>query len=133
MMNIETHLETLREVFAALDLCIEKGAENHQRTIGFHTSLGAAEMFEMLLHKKMLLSLSARSNHTWMRSQKRLREKIRFEFPRKEEILELLYLIEKNRDDLCYGKRVEIARIEEQLSLFQRLRVIMREVGLDEI
>jgi hypothetical protein len=132
-MKIDGHLEALKEVFLALDTCIDKGIENFQRTIGFQTSLGAVEMFELYLHRRSLFSLSARINHSWLKSQRKMRDKFDFEFPRKQEIIELLYYIEKNRDELCYGKKVEPPRIEEQLEYFNRLRDIMREVGLDEV
>jgi hypothetical protein len=132
-MKPDGHLKTLKEVFSSIDMCIDKGIGDNQRTIGFHTSLGAAEMLELYLHKKSLLSLSARINHTWLKSQKKIREKLLFDFPRKEEITELLYYIEKNRDELCYGKQAELRMIEEQLEHFNRLREIFREVGLDEV
>ena len=132
-MNIDTHLEILKETFLTIELCIERGIENHQRTIGFHTSLGSVEMLEAFLHKKNLLSSGARMNHTWMKSKKRINEKIPFDFPRKEEIVDLLYYIEKNRDELCYGKKVASSKTEEQIEHFNRLREIFREVGLNEI
>jgi len=132
-MKIDGHLEILKEVFLTIDTCIDKGIEQFQRTIGFQTSLGAVEMLELYLHKKNLFSLSARINHAWMKSQNKIREKIAFEFPRKQEIIELLYYIEKNRDELCYGKKVDPLRIAEQLEYFNRLKEIFREVGLDEV
>ncbi|MDQ7827036.1 MAG: hypothetical protein RDV48_29840 [Candidatus Eremiobacteraeota bacterium] len=132
-MNIEAHLESLREAFSTIDLCVDKGAENHQRAIGFLTSLGAAEMLELYLHKSRLLHVSARVHHEWLKSKKRLAEKIPQDFPRKAEILELVYNIEKNRNDFCYGKKVEASRLRDQLEQFNALKELFREVGLDEI
>lgn len=132
-MKIEGHLEILKEVFLSIDTCIEKGFQDFQSTIGFQTSLGAVEMLELYLHKKDLLSLSARITHAWLKSEKKINEKLPFDFPRKKEIVELLYFIEKKRNELCYGKRVEPHVIAEQLEHFNRLRQIFREVGLNEV
>ena len=88
---------------------------------------------ELYLHKNNMLSLSARITHTWMKSENKINEKLPFDFPRKKEIIELIFYIEKKRDELCYGKRVEPRIIAEQLENFNRLGQIFREVGLDEV
>ena len=132
-MKPENHIDELKEIFSNLDMCIENGIENYQRIIGFLTSLGAVEMLELYLHKHKYLSYSARFNHGWMKSQKKLKEKVSFEFPGKAEIIRLIYYIEKNRNDLCYGKKCDISKIEEQLNYFNELRILFKEACLDEI
>ncbi|MBI2267017.1 MAG: hypothetical protein HYU64_17955 [Armatimonadetes bacterium] len=132
-MNIERHLEILEECFSGLQTCVDGGIEKNQRIIGFLTSLGAAEMLELYLHKKNLFSLSFRINHAWLKSQKKLKEKIPWDFPQKDKIIQLAYYIEKGRDELCYGKRLERERIKEQIEHFYKLRDALKEVGLDEI
>lgn len=59
--------------------------------------------------------------------------KIPFDFPRKHEIIELVYYIEKNRDELCYGKKVDASKLREQIEYFNQLKELFKEVGLDEI
>lgn len=132
-MNIETHLEAVQEILETIAECVEKGIEKKQRSIGFHTSLGSIEMLELYLHKIGSLPFTFRLNHAWMKSQKKIREKLSFDFPNKDEIIELMYYIEKNRDVLCYGKRVPRAKIKEQLDYFHELRDIFKRLGLDEI
>jgi len=132
-LNPDLHLQTLQESFETLRECVDIGIEKKQRTIGFHTSLASVEMLELYLHKIGVLSLSARLNHAWMKSQKKIKDKITHDFPRKEEIIQLIYYIEKNRDALCYGKLTDRAKIREQLDYFYRLVDAFKEVGLSEI
>lgn len=102
-------------------------------TIGFHTALAATEVLELFLYSKNLFSLSARLNHRWLKSVKKINDKLSFNFPRKDEIVKLIYRIEKNRDELCYGKRVDEVIIKEQIEMLYKLKRIFEEEGLDEI
>jgi len=132
-MKPEKHIEIIKESLEVIRDSMRKSLVLRQSTIGFHTTLAATEMLELYLHKKNLFSLSARLNHRWLKSIKKVDEKLSFSFPRKNEIINLIYRIEKNRDELCYGKRVDEAFIKEQIEMFYKLKRIFEEEGLDEI
>jgi hypothetical protein len=132
-LNPDTHLVILQESFETLIECVDKGLERKQRTVGFHTSLAAAEMLELYLHKIGLFPVTFRLNHAWMKSQRKIKEKIPHDFPEKDRVIQLMYYIEKNRDILCYGKLVERSTIKEQLDYFNELRNLFVKLGLDEI
>jgi hypothetical protein len=132
-LNPEVHVQSLKETFELLVFCVDKGIETTQRTIGFHTSLGTVEMLELYLHTLGVFPVTYRLNHAWLKSQKKIREKIPYDFPEKERIIELAYYIEKNRDILCYGRAVGREKIMEQLEYFHELREIFGRLGLDEI
>lgn len=132
-MNQEVHIQAIREAFETLALCVDKGMDTMQRTIGFITSLGAVEMLELYLHTIGVFPVTYRLNHAWLKSQKKIREKIPYDFPEKERVIELMYYIEKSRDILCYGRTAGREQIQEQLEHFHELREIFGRLGLDEI
>lgn len=95
-------MDAIDESFRNIAKCVDTEIEKNQRTIGFHTSLGSIEMLELYLHKIGVLPFTFRLNHTWMKSQKKIKEKLPFDFPGKAEIIPLMSYIEKNRDVFCY-------------------------------
>ena len=132
-MKPEKHIEIIKESLEVIRDSMRKGLVSRQTTIGFHTSHAAAQLLELFLHSKNLFSLSAKLNHKWFKSIKKIEDKLSFNFPRKDEIIRLIYVIEKRRDDLCYGKRVNEKIIKEQIEMFYKLKRIFEEEGLDEI
>lgn len=130
-MHPDVHRQVLQESFETLAECVDLGFEKKQRTIGFHTSLAPVEMLEIYLHTIGVFPTSFRLHHDWMKSQKKIREKIPHDFSRKDEIVLLVTYIEKNRDILCYGKAVDPSIIREQLEHFWKLRDLFKEVGLN--
>lgn len=132
-MKPEKHIEIIQESLEVIRDSMRKGLVSRQSTIGFHTALAATELLELFLHSKNLFSLSARLNHRWLKSVKKINDKLSFNFPRKDEIVKLIYRIEKNRDELCYGKRVDEVIIKEQIEMLYKLKRIFEEEGLDEI
>lgn len=132
-MKPERHIETINASIEVIEAAIKKGVQRWQPTIGFQTSYASAEMFELYLHEKAGYPVTARLNHKWLKSIKRINEKLPANFPRKEEIVRLVYLIEKNRDKICYGKKMEEEFIMEQIEMFYKLKNIMKEEGFDEI
>jgi len=90
-------------------------------------------MLELYLHKAGILPFTFRLNHGWIKSQKKMREKLLYDFPGKDKIIRLMYYLEKNRDALCYGKRVDREHIREQFDYFYQLRDTFKELGLNEL
>ncbi|MBI5872056.1 hypothetical protein HZB88_03135 [archaeon] len=133
MVIIEWHLRNLKESLEEIKGAIEKGIERRQRTIGFHTSVAACDMLEILLHRLKLIGPGFVIKHNWFDSERRIYEKINVEFPRKKEILSLMYEIETQRNLLCYGKPKDKETIKGILDLFNKLKEIFMEAGLNEI
>lgn len=132
-MNIEAHLRNLKESLEEIKEALEKGIERRQRSIGFHTSVAACDMLEILLHKLKLIDPGFVIKHDWFDSEKKIKEKIRVEFPMKKEILDLMHKIETQRNLLCYGKPKDKETIRKIIILFNELKEIFKEVGLNEL
>ncbi len=132
-MREDIHLKNLKESLDLIEESIEKGLIERQRTIGFNTSAACADMLEILLHKKHLIDPGFNIKHEWLKSQNKIKEKFLFDFPRKKEILDLIFKIEEKRNPLCYGKPQKIETIQEVLDNFNKLKNIFREEGLNEI
>ncbi|MBU2523045.1 MAG: hypothetical protein KKE23_02015 [Nanoarchaeota archaeon] len=132
-MNIEGHLQSIKESLEEIEEAIKKGIEFRQRTIGFHTSVSACDMLEALLHKLGLVSPGFVVKHDWFNSMKKVKEKIVMEFPKKEKIITLMQEIEKQRNLLCYGKPKSKETIAEVIRKFNELKGVFVGAGLNEI
>lgn len=128
-MKSEDHLRDFEDSIELLKESIEKGLQKRQRTIGFCTSTGAVDILEAFLHSKQLLNPSSIIKHEWFSSERRINERLNFDFPRKKEILKLIWNIESKRNILCYGKRQPEEFIEEVISNFNALIKIFKEEG----
>ena len=127
-MKIESHLENLKESISEIDESIVRGLVSKQRTLGFHTSAGAVDILEIILHKNRLIDPGFIIKHEWFNSKRRIDEIFNFEFLKKEEILDLIIKIESVRNSFCYGKRQEEKNLEELVSNFNKLKEIFIEV-----
>lgn len=132
-MKIENHLENLKESIREIDEAIEKGLLEKQRTIGFHTSAGAIDMLEIILHENNLIDPGFLINHDWFNSEKKIKEKLSFDFQRKNEIINLIKNIESVRNKLCYGKKQKIEILEKVISNFNKLSKIFKEITKHEL
>ncbi|GBE19820.1 hypothetical protein BMS3Abin17_00549 [archaeon BMS3Abin17] len=132
-MKIESHLENLKESIEEIDEAVTKGLEKKQRTIGFHTSAGAVDILEIILHERNLIDSGFVIKHEWFNSKRRIAEKFNFDFPRKEEIMNLIAKIENVRNKLCYGKRQDEAVLEKLVHDFNSLKKIFTEVTGHEL
>lgn len=132
-MKKEGHIERLKESIETIEEAVQGDITKKQMSIGFHTSVAAANFIEMYLHINNLADYTFRFQHNWMKSKKMMKDRLPYEFQNKEEIINLLYLIEKNRDKLCYGKPQPEEIIIEQIDFFNRLKEIFREMGVNEL
>ncbi|MBU0962378.1 MAG: hypothetical protein KKD48_00580 [Nanoarchaeota archaeon] len=132
-MNIESHLKNLKESLEEIENSIKIGIERRQRTIGFHTSVAGCDMLEILLHKLNLIDSGFAVKHDWFNSKRKIAEKINIDFPKKNDILDIMYEIETNRNLLCYGKIRDKEIANKVIFLFNKLKKIFMEAGLDEI
>ncbi|HLC32173.1 MAG TPA: hypothetical protein VJK51_05895 [Candidatus Nanoarchaeia archaeon] len=130
-MKIEDHKKRLDESITLVEESIEKGIIERQRTIGFNTSAAAADMLEIFLHKKGLIDPGLSIKHEWLKSKRKIEEKLPFEFQKKKEIIELLIQIEEKRNALCYGKPQKEEIIREVLENFNALKKIFEGLEKD--
>ncbi|HII15221.1 MAG TPA: hypothetical protein HA362_02815 [Nanoarchaeota archaeon] len=132
-MRIEAHEKRLNESINVIEESIEIGIEERQRNIGFNASAAAIDMLEILLHKAGRISTSQVIKHQWLASANKIREKLWFDFPRKQELMKLITAIESRRNKLCYGTPQPLREIEGVINDFNRLRQEFRramgEVG----
>ena len=126
-MKIESHFENLKESISEIERSIREGIEKKQRTIGFHTSSGAIDILEIILHKNNLIDFGFVIKHEWFNSKNKLKDKLGFDFPQKDRILKLMSIIEGLRNSLCYGKRKTEEEIMPVIKAFNKLKEIFLE------
>ena len=129
-MKIEEHEKAYEEHKKNIERAIEQGIEENQRNIGFNASQGSVELFSILLHKLHIIQGSGdQFDHRVFKSPNLIKQKLPFDFPSKNKILELMKKIEDERIALCYGSRKPVSRINEALRNFNELReLINREL-----
>ena len=132
-MKIESHIERLKKKLDLIKESIEKGIVERQRTIGFNTSAASSDMLEILLHKKSLIDPGFMLKHEWLKSKNKITEKLSFDFPKKKEIIDLMFKIEGKRNLLCYGKPQKQEIVQEVINDFNKLKDIFKKEGVNEI
>lgn len=130
-MNIEKHIERLKESIEVIDENITKDITKRQRTIGFSVSAASADMFEIFLHKKKLVDPGFIVKHEWFKSKNKTKEKFPFDFEDKEKILKIMNSIEEKRDALCYGVPKEEGFIKDVINKFNELKRIFKNKGVE--
>jgi hypothetical protein len=129
-MKIEDHIRNIRESLDVIKESIQRGIPERQRNIGFNVSVASVEMLEVYLHKLNLLNPSAMLKHDWFSSARKVNERLKFDFPDKEEIIEILIQIESKRNLLCYGKPQPVETIESVLNDFNKLASLLEAKGI---
>ena len=130
-MNIDKHLERVKESIEVIDESITKDIKKRQRTIGFSVSAASADLFEIFLHQNKLIDPGFIVKHEWFKSKNKVNDKFSFDFEDKEEILRLMYSIEEKRDSLCYGIPKEEEFIMEVIIKFNELKKIFKNKGVE--
>jgi hypothetical protein len=130
-MIIETHKKLIRESLEAIREAVQTGVEKRQRTIGFHCSAAAVDMLEVWLHEQNLLGIGAILKHDWFSSVQNAERRLKMPFENKEKLIRLLVDLEKKRNILCYGKAQPKAEIERYLELFNEIKQMLFDMGLE--
>jgi hypothetical protein len=130
MTSAEEHIKKIKEHLEEIDDAIEEGANNKPVTIGFNCSACAMQLLELYLHVVHKISIGKIIKHEWFKrptaEQKKeplIERKLQTEFPRKEEIYDLIYSLEEERNILVYGKPSE-QQTKKVLELFVKLKEI---------
>ncbi len=132
-MKIEVHIRNVKESIEEIENAVKIGIKERQRTIGFHTSAAAADIFEMILHKENLIDPGVIIKHEWFASKNKIKEKLNFEFKGEEEILGLIANIEKERNKLCYGKPQPEEIMAKAIENFNQLRKKFEVLGYEKL
>ncbi|MFH0836580.1 MAG: hypothetical protein V1870_00460 [Candidatus Aenigmatarchaeota archaeon] len=130
-MNIESHKKGLRESLTMIRRAIQDGIENNQRTIGFNCSAAIVDVLEIYLHSRNLIDPGTIIKHDFFNSRKQAEKRLTFDFPNKGKIIEMLVRLEEKRNILCYGKQQSGKMLEEHISLFNEIKKIFDEMGVD--
>ncbi|PIN92671.1 hypothetical protein COU61_01405 [Candidatus Pacearchaeota archaeon CG10_big_fil_rev_8_21_14_0_10_35_13] len=129
-MKIEDHLRNINESFEVIKESIQRGISERQRSIGFHASAASIEMLEVFLHKENLINPGSMIKHDWFTSMRRVNERLNFDFPNKNEIVNIILSIESKRNLLCYGKKQPESIISEVLNSFNKIKSLFESLGV---
>lgn len=130
--------EIIREVLDEIHASLEdpRGIISHQRRLAFSLSLGATFLIENYLKKVNVLKSGAKINHLWLKKKKENVKKIIEKqiivpignLKEIDDILEFAYKIEKERNELAYGKPVSEKLLKNQINLFLELKKLIEHV-----
>jgi hypothetical protein len=138
MTSVDEHKKKIKEHLAEIDDAIEEGIEKKPVTIGFHCSACSIQFLELYLHAINKIPIGKIIKHDWFKrpkpEQKKeplIERKLLAEFARKQEIYNLIYDLEEERNILVYGKPVE-EQVRKVLDNFSKLKEIFLELLKNE-
>lgn len=138
MTSIEEHKKKIQEHLEEIDDAITHGIEKKPITIGFHCSACSIQFLELYLHLINKIQIGKVIKHDWFKKPKPeqkkeplIERKLPVIFPQKQEIYNLIYATEEERNSLMYGKPSK-EQIKKVLSNFQKLKEIFMELFKNE-
>ena len=138
MTSIDEHKNKIKEHLIEIDDAINEGIENKPVTIGFHCSACPIQFLELYLHATNKLPIGKIIKHDWFKrpqeKQKKeplIERKLAIEFPKKEEIYNLIYDLEDERNIVVYGKSSK-EQVKKVLDSFLKLKSIFLELLKNE-
>ena len=138
MTSIEEHKKKIQEHLREIEDAIEQGIEKSPITIGFHCSACAIQFLELYLHITNKISIGKIVKHDWFKrpglGQKKeplIDRNLLVEFGNKNEIYELIYSLEEERNILVYGKADE-KQIKKVIEIFNKLKNIFYKLFENE-
>ncbi len=124
--------ETLQEVLDEIEKSLNdpQGITLHQRRLAFLLSLGSVSLLEGYLARISVLKSGSRINHLWLKKKKDNVKKLIAkqitcpveELKNLEEFLEIIFQLEKERNNLAYGRTVSEDLLKEKINLFLELK-----------
>ncbi|MBS3099994.1 hypothetical protein J4463_02145 [Candidatus Pacearchaeota archaeon] len=134
MTSIDEHKKKIQEHLSEIKNAIEEGIEKKPITIGFNCSACAIQLLELYLHITNKISIGKIIKHDWFKKphpEQKIpsltERKLPIDFPRKQEIYELIYTLEEERNILVYGKSDE-KQIKKVLEIFLKIKNIFMEM-----
>lgn len=138
MTSIEEHKKKIKEHLEEIEDAINAGIEHKPVTIGFHCSACIIQFLELYLHTTNKITIGKIIKHDWFKEPKQeqkieplIERKLPINFPRKEEIYNLIYKLEEDRNILMYGKPIE-KQIKNMIDNFLKLKEIFKELFKNE-
>lgn len=138
MTSIQQHKEQIKEHMQELNDAVAIGLEKRPVTIGLHTSACSITLLELYLHVLGKITVGTMIKHEWFKAPKEgqkiaplAERKMGVDFPEKDKIFSLIYVIEEDRNKLIYGKPNKLA-IEAVFTSFQKLHNIIKEKLLEK-
>ncbi len=132
----EKKQDIIKEVLDEIEASLKdpNGVVSHQRRLAFALSLGASSLLEGYLEKKKILKPGAKINHQWLKKKKENVKKLIstqtvsiLEHKEIDKILDLAYDIEKDRNELSYGKPASEDTLKEKIDIFLKLKKEINE------
>ncbi|MBI2631974.1 hypothetical protein HYW75_03150 [Candidatus Pacearchaeota archaeon] len=128
MTSIEEHIKKIKEHLGGIEDSINQGIEKKPVTIGFHCSACALQYLELYLHITKKIPIGKVIKHEWFKrpkpGQKKellIERKLSVNFEKKQELYELLYTLEEERNSLMYGKATK-EQIKIVIDTFQKFK-----------
>ena len=138
MTSIEEHKKKIHEHLREINDAIEQGIEKSPVTIGFHCSACAIQFLEVYLHILNKIPIGKIVKHDWFKRPKieqkitpLIERKLIAKFEHKNQIYDLIYSLEEERNILVYGKADE-RQIKKILETFNKLKEIFYKLFENE-
>lgn len=138
MTSTDEHIKKIKEHLRVIDDAINNGAENNPVTIGFHCSACVLQFLEFYLHLTNKIQIGKVIKHDWFKKPQQgqkigplIERKLPIDFPQKQEIYNLIYLLEESRTALVYGSPI-LEQITNTLIAFNKIKEIFQELFNDE-
>ncbi|HIG93853.1 TPA: hypothetical protein HA242_07100 [Candidatus Woesearchaeota archaeon] len=120
--------ETMDEINAALQ--DSRGIVAHQRRLAFVISVSSVALLESFLQKRHVFKSGAKINHQWLKKKKdNVKIKLASQvtcplesLPELDNFLEQSYALEKERNQMAYGKLVVEEKLQELINLFLKFK-----------
>jgi hypothetical protein len=122
----------MKEVMDEIESALKdpEGLVVHQRRLAFLLSLGTVALLEEYLKKKSVLKPGEKIDHRWLKKKKEnakllIADRITTNIdslPDIDILLTSAYVIEKDRNDMAYGKGVSEKIIHEKIDNFLELK-----------
>lgn len=124
--------EVLDEIQSATE--DPRGLVSHQRRLSFSLSLGCSKLIENFFIGKNILKSGARVDHRWLKKKKETaKEHLSRQITANiedikniDEIIDLAFEIESERNLISYGKKVDESVLQDKINLFFKLKEIVK-------
>jgi len=129
---LERNNEIIKEVSDEIEASLKdsKGIQSHQRRIAFSLSIEVVALIENYLDKLNVFKAGGKINHRWFKKKREnVKELISNQITspidsieKINEILDIAYNIEKERNELAYGKPASEETLKDKINLFLDLK-----------
>ena len=122
----------IKEVLDEIESSLKdpNGIVSHQRRLAFSLSIGVVYIIEFYLKKENVFKSGGKINHLWLKKKKDNAKKLISnqitspieKLDKIDKILDYAYSIEKDRNEIAYGKTASEKLLNEKINLFLELK-----------